>query len=248
MEKMMHFAAQYLAMAGASFVAKKEDDSHTNLGFSVEEKKMFSRPLDTNGSVLLLDYAQFALEWRNPNGSTVLALDNTSHADILQWIRECVEKSEIENSYSYAPHYELPYTITDDFVFKLIDKDRLQALTQLRILAHSVLSSFLTEHRLDSEIRIWPHHFDTGAFVFLADGSDRSIGLGLSVPDSMINDHYFYISGYRGHDGLDTSTFSELTKGSWHNSSFKGATLAATGIDHHTAVTFLTEALTAYKK
>lgn len=244
----MHFAAQYLAMAGASFVAKKDDDSHTNLGFSVEGKKMSSRPLHANGTILLLDYEQFSLEWREPNGSSILSLDNTTHKEVLEWIQQRTEKSEIENSYSYNPHYQLPYTITDDFVFKLIDKNRLHALIELRILAQSVLHSFLEEHQLNSEIRVWPHHFDTGAFVFLEDGTDRSIGLGLAVPDTMINDHYFYISGYCGHDGLDTSAFPKLIHGTWRNTGFKGATLAATGIVHDTATDFFNEALIAYKK
>ena len=33
----MHLTAQYLAAAGISFVAKKDDDSHTNVGFSIEK-------------------------------------------------------------------------------------------------------------------------------------------------------------------------------------------------------------------
>ena len=244
----MHFAAQYLAMAGASFVAKKEDDSHTNLGFSEGDKKMSSRALRADGTMLFLDYTHFRLEWSSPKGSSTLDLNHRTHSEILQWIQERSEESGMSNPYVYALHYELPYTITDDFTFELIDKDHLQVLMELRVLAQSALSSFLTQNKLSSEIRVWPHHFDTGAFVLLEDGSGRSIGLGLSVPDTMINDHYFYISGYLGHDGLDTSDFPELTHGKWHNTGFKGATLAATGVDLDTAVTFFNEALRTYKK
>lgn len=41
----MHLAAQYLAAAGISFVAKEDDDSHTNLGFSAETGSMTTHPL-----------------------------------------------------------------------------------------------------------------------------------------------------------------------------------------------------------
>jgi hypothetical protein len=49
MEKMMYLLAQYLAAAGISFLEKKDDDSHSNLGFSIENSSMYSRPLNENG-------------------------------------------------------------------------------------------------------------------------------------------------------------------------------------------------------
>ena len=41
----MHIAAQYLAAAGISILEKQPDDSHTNVGFSVEDRTLFTRPL-----------------------------------------------------------------------------------------------------------------------------------------------------------------------------------------------------------
>lgn len=75
-----------------------------------------------------------------------------------------------------------------------------------------------------------------------------AIGLGLAVPDSLINDHYFYISGYKGHSGIDTSRFGSLPHGSWLNGSFKGAILPSSSVTVGMVNTFFTEAFNNYKK
>ncbi|MEW7290372.1 hypothetical protein [Aquimarina sp. 2304DJ70-9] len=249
MTTQMHLAAQYLAAAGISFVEKKEDDSHTNLGFSTSEKSMFTHPLDKEGHTLSLNYQHFTLEWNSKSSKKSLRLDGTTHSEILKWIHERAVEATLEKPFQYDLHYELPYTtITDDFTFKLHDVARLRELTNFRILAQLTLETFLENQQLKSGIRTWPHHFDTGAFVSLDDNSGLTIGLGLAIPDTMIDDYYFYMSAYKGHDGLDTSNLSSLTNGKWYNEGFKGAVLPVTGIDEITASTFFEEALAAYKK
>ncbi|GAA4275852.1 hypothetical protein [Aquimarina mytili] len=246
MTTQMHLAAQYLAAAGISFIEKKQDDSHTNLGFSIESESLFTRPLNADGVILSLSYALFTLEWIGNNATKRLQLDGTSHAQVMQWINSMVIDSGFEKAYSYDLHYELPYQITDDYVFKLQDASRLKKLIEYRKLAQLAIQEFLKTNRFDSEIRIWPHHFDTGAFTTVDTSSGVSIGLGLAIPDSMCKDYYFYISGYRGHDGLDTNTFKSLIKGKWYNDGFKGAVLPISGINKTDAVTFFNEALIAY--
>ncbi len=248
MTTQMHLAAQYLAAAGISFLPKKEDDSHTNLGFSTTEGNMSTHPLNKEGDTLSLNYQRFTLEWSSKNSKNSLRLDGTSHSEIVQWITQTAIEENIKNPFKYDLHYELPYDpITDDFTFKLHNVNRLRELTNFRILAQLALETFLENQQLKSDIRTWPHHFDTGAFVALEDNTGLTIGLGLAIPDTMVNDYYFYLSAYKGHDGLDTAGLSPLTNGKWYNEGFKGAVLPVTGIDEITAATFLEEALAAYK-
>lgn len=247
MEKMMHLAAQYLAAAGISFVEKKADDSHTNLGFSLENGSMYSRPLNEAGDTLSLNYNNFELQWNTQGSSTSFGLDGSTHKEVVRWVEEMAAEANIASPYVYAFHYDMPYTITDDFTFKLLDIDRLKDLMHLRILAQLVLMSFLEQQGLTSEIRTWPHHFDTGAYAPLKDETGRAVGLGLSIPDTMVNDHYFYISGYTGHDAVGTYGFPPLTNGKWYTDGFKGAILPATGVDKTAAAVFFQETLEAYK-
>ncbi len=247
MTTQMHLAAQYLAAAAISFLEKKEDDSHTNLGFSATEGSMSTHPLNKEGDTLSLNYQRFTLEWNSKNSKSSLRLDGTTHSEILKWIGKTAVVANIDKPYRYDLHYDLPYAaITNDFTFKLHDVGRLCELTNFRILAQLTLEAFLENQQLNSDIRVWPHHFDIGAFASLKNKAELSVGIGLAIPDTMIDDYYFYISAYKGHDGMSTAGFKSLTHGKWYNDGFKGAVLPVTGIDEITASTFFEEALDAY--
>ncbi|PKB44035.1 hypothetical protein AX016_2246 [Cellulophaga sp. RHA19] len=241
---MMHLAAQYLAAAGISFLEKKSDDSHTNLGFSIEKQRLETHPLSLNGDMLTLNYATFSLEWILPKVNASILLDGKTHQQVLEWLRNSSE-TFLGKKYTYDFHYNLPYSIDDSFIFKL-NASKLKELTDLRTLTQLSIEKTLEMNGLESSIRIWPHHFDSGAYASLT--KDIAVGFGLAVPDSMVNEHYFYISGYKGHSGLDTSKFDSLSLGEWKNDGFKGAVLPTTKINEEQVVKFFTEAINTYKK
>lgn len=247
MEKMMYLLAQYLAAAGISFLEKEPDDRHTNLGFSVEKSSMYSRPLSDKEDTLSVNYRKFALEWNSNSSSDTLLLDGTTHAEILSWIVRMSLKAEINQQYEYSFHYASPYSIKDNFIFKILDAKRLEELLALRAFSQTVLELFLKEHKLNSEIRIWPHHFDTGAYAIYDDMSNKAIGLGLAVPDTVCNEHYFYISGYHGHSIIDTTDMKALSLGSWVTSGFNGAILPAQGVAESAGLIFFSETFNHYK-
>ncbi|NNJ80803.1 MAG: hypothetical protein HKP11_01295 [Flavobacteriaceae bacterium] len=245
MDKMMYLAAQYLAAAGKSFVEHKPDDSHTNLSLSTEHKSLVTRELGENGDRLLLSYEHFSLKWISRDGIEITHLHNTRHAENVKWLNE-VSQQRIGKSYVFDLHYDLGYDLHEEFKFELENKEELKDLYQRRVMANNVLTSFLSRHSLRSEIRIWPHHFDTGAFVTDVGIQKLSIGLGMAIPDSMSEHYYFYLSGYNGRDGIDTSSFEQLTRGSWKNEGFKGAILPIAEMKEKDAVQFLDEAMKAY--
>lgn len=240
----MHLAAQYLTAAGISFLDKKEDDSHTNLGLSVETGRLETHPLSENGAILSLDYKDFSLSWNAKNGSTSFPLNGATHAEVLWWLRE-TSRTFLNAAYSYKFHYALPFEITPNFKFELVSAEKLIELLQLRILAQSTLEEILAVCKLESPIRVWPHHFDTGAYARLDNTID--IGFGLAIPDRICEAHYFYISGYKGHTTLSTTDFTQLSYGEWKNDNFKGAILPAEHIERSKAVSFFKEAINNYK-
>lgn len=241
----MHLAAQYLAAAGINFVPQKEDDSHTNLGFSIPKKSLETHPLSEKGDTLSLRYDSFGLQWNSLEKTESLLLDGTSHQSVVQWLNDMSERS-LDKAYSYRFHYELPYEITDEYVFELSDIERLAELTQLRILAQSALEETLASTKLESAIRIWPHHFDTGAYASL--NEHVAVGFGMAIPDDVCDEHYFYVSGYKGHDAIVPDGFSALTRGEWKSSGLTGAVLPARNIGLPDALLFFKEAIENYRK
>jgi hypothetical protein len=245
MEKQMHLAAQYLAAAGISFLEKKPDDSHTNLGFDTENGCLYTHTLSENGDVLCLDYESFALKWKSNQETTTFNLDGASHAEVLKWLTD-TSKAFLNKTYQYQFHYDLPYAIDDAFTFKLLDVNKLKALKHLRILAQLVLKNIDKQYSLDASIRIWPHHFDTGIYSPLPD-SDITIGLGLAIPDTVCNKHYLYISGYKNGGTIDTSQLPKLESGEWKSDGFTGAILNADTIVESEGVAFFEEAINRLK-
>ncbi|WP_350290561.1 hypothetical protein [uncultured Croceitalea sp.] len=247
MNKQLHLAAQYLATAGKSFLEHRSDDSHTNVGFFMEDYTLRTWNLEDSGTYLAFSFDDFTLQWGSKNGKISFALDGKIHDEIVDWISKMAIASSIKNAYRYDLHYDLPYKISNDFKFELSNLNDLSELLQLRILAQSSLAAFLSNEKLKSDIRIWPHHLDTGAFVELNNGSGKSIGIGMAIPDSVSDNHYFYISGYKGHNALATNNFSKLTHGEWKNNGFKGAILPVLEVDENTVLAFFIEALALYK-
>lgn len=246
MEKQMHLAAQYLAAAGISFLEKKQDDSHTNFSFDTDSGSLHTHTFSDSGDTLSLNYQKFILDWSSYEGSTSFRLDGATHKKVLQWVSE-VSQTFLNKTYNYSFHYDLPYAIDNHYMFKLIDVSKLQELMHLRILAQFSLERILNDNFLESYIRVWPHHFDTGAFVSFEGNSKISISLGLAIPDATCNEHYIYISGYKNNKSLDTSNFSKLTNGEWINDEFKGAILPATHLIETEVVEFFQEAINIYK-
>ncbi|WP_289045456.1 hypothetical protein [uncultured Olleya sp.] len=245
MEKQMHLAAQYLAAAGISFLEKKSDDSHTNLGFNTKNGCLYTHALSDNGEVLCLDYENFTLQWKSNKGITTFELDGARHTDVLSWLED-YSKVNLNKTYQYKFHYDLPYSIDHSFTFALSNADRLAELKNLRVLAQSVLENINKQYNLDTSIRIWPHHFDTGIYSPLPD-SDITIGLGLAIPDQISDKHYLYISGYKNGNTIATSKLPKLASGEWKSDGFTGAILNADNLLESNGVAFFKDAINLLK-
>lgn len=243
----IHLVTQYLAAAGISFLAKQDDDSHTNLGFSTKNKRFETWKLNNNGDYLALDLVSFSLNWLSIDGDSTFLLDSRSHIEIVHWISNTAAAHGITKPYNYDFHYSLPYGIQGDFQFKK-EKIVLDKEISVRTLAHEVLSEVLESNELRSDIRTWPHHFDTGAFAVLPAKKSVSVGMGMAIPDSVLNDYYFYIRGYKGHNALDTTNFQPLVHGDWIQKGFEGAVLALNEFGKKTALEFFNAAISTYSK
>lgn len=242
---MMHLAAQYLATAAISFLEAEKDDSHTNIGFDAKEGYLYSRSFGAQSYFMSLSYIDFSLNFHGPDSSVKFLLDGKSHKEVVSWISNYSSQVIASPGYKFALHYELPYPLDDEFVFQLTDPDQLAVLLRLRILAHEVCHDFLAQNNFKSDIRIWPHHFDTGIY-FELDVDDKQLGMGLAIPDSMIDDHYFYVGGYDAHGPIAVSGFEDLKVGTWIDEGFQGAVVRAANKDFNTILNFLNEAKDKY--
>lgn len=243
----LHLAAQYLAAANISFLEKKADDSHTNLGFDVDTMSLKTHDLSASGDILSLNYRKFSLEWSSKGKSASIALNGKSHKEVLSWLQE-QSQTQLSREYVYAFHYELPYTIDDEFEFQLTDISRLEELRNLRVLAEYTLERVIEKNKLNTPVRIWPHHFDTGGYTALDETSGIAIGFGMAIPDSLSDTHYFYISGYKNGSAVFPNSANDLTLGKWVDQGFKGAIVSAADLIESESVQFFQEAIDQFKQ
>ncbi|MGO4919636.1 hypothetical protein [Maribacter spongiicola] len=166
------------------------------------------------------------MEWISPKHHTFFPLEGKAHHQVLDWPISTAD-AFLGKKYTYDFHYDLPYSIDDSFTFKL-DASKLKELADLRTLTQSSLEKTLKETGLESVIRVWPHHFDSGAYANLTD--TIAVGFGLAIPDDIVKKYYFYVRGYKRNDVIDTSKFYLLSIGEWKNDGFKGAILPASKV------------------
>ena len=246
-EQEVHLAAQYLAAFAINYVVPNEDDSHTNLGFDPNNKTLSSRSFGENQCRLDFEYESFSLKLRAKEQSFKLFLDGKIHLDIIAWINENLKLMNVKKTYDYSFHYEIPYKITEDYEFKKPSKDRISSLVSLRILAHKAMGDFLSNLDANGEIRIWPHHFDSGVMMNL-DVNNRQMGLGLAIPDEMIDTYYFYASGYGPKGAIAVDQYDSLKHGDWKSGDFNGAILKAQELEVADVLHFFEETMYNYKK
>jgi len=246
----LHLAAQYLATAAISFLPSRDDDSHTNLGRNEDEKRLETHDLDDEGLRLTLNYEEYSLDFVHPKSGIGASypLGGARHFDLKNWIEREAKFCGIEKDYSFDLHYSIPNLeiLTDDFKFPASDDQELKKLIQLRWLSNKVLDMVVNSFDSATDIRIWPHHFDTGVLAYFDKSKEVSLGLGLAIPDDKVDDWYFYASGYHGSDSIQTNNFKPLKNGEWRSGDWNAAVLKASGASLPMVSSFFNEVVKTF--
>ena len=150
---------------------------------------------------------------------------------------DCIRK--INKGTSYFDTFLNKNSLSAGILILKPDEEDTNKLIQQRDLAQKALESVVED---GVSIRVWPHHFDTGAFFTK---NEKGVGLGMAIPDSMIQDFYLYVSGYKGHDAVVPQS-TTIEKGTYYSEGWKGFALPVSGISDIDAKTFFTDAINQY--
>ena len=216
----IHQLCQTLAKFGRSFAEKKEDDSHTNLRFDFLGKRIWGRWGNfTNGRLIpvlnLEDQTFHFLDreyQRVASFGTISKTQSEVEKDIAQYLTEDLQTNGAD--FTEPLHFEIPDYDFKGHIIQKWDNDALKQWMHYRLLANQA-SGFLLDHlNVASEIRIWPHHFDTGIYAEV--NTNIAIGFGWAMADSMVDEAYFYFSvyGLNGHS-IDYAMVKSLSVSKW---------------------------------
>lgn len=228
-DQYLHWLCQPIAKAGRSFVLPQPDDSHTNLYFDALGERLIGHwiNLGTQKVMLTLKLLTLEFEWVNDKfqviatcsavGKTMDELEDSLAAQAQGWGLNTAE-------YKTAMNYEMPDYAFAKKPIKALAQEAVKHWMYYRRLANDTCTWVLGYGQTSGEVRVWPHHFDTGIFVYPVE--NLGIGFGWAMSDKLHNEPYFYMSGYPAQGTLDYTQVPTLENGKWCvNDEWSGATL-----------------------
>ncbi len=228
-DQQIHWLSQIIAKANRSFVPKESDDSHTNLYFDLLGNRIGGKWIETSGNKIILTLNLETLHFECLNASyKVVAFIETigKTATIVEQeiADKLIELGLNPKGFTDKMHFEIPkYSFTNDAIQSIPDQNS-NAWRCYRNLANQACSHLLNYLQIESEIRIWPHHFDTGIYAVTNNG--LGIGFGLAMKDDLIGDAYFYMSAYPATGSLNYENLPTFSEGRWEvGENWQGAVL-----------------------
>jgi hypothetical protein len=228
-DQQLHWLCQIIAKANRTYVPKKADDSHTNLYFDPLGNRIVGRWIKTIGGNVL-----FTL---NLDKQTFDILDHT-HKIVASVPSISFDISEIERKiegllpnfglnpkgFSANLHFEIPRYEFAKEPMQRIDPQSLNKWKHYRQIANEACILLLGHAQVWEEIRIWPHHFDTGIHAIVKKG--LGLGFGLAMEDTLAEIPYFYMSGYPDQGSIHFDNLPEGKEWIWKSGeSWNGAFL-----------------------
>lgn len=234
-DQKIHWLTQFIAKANRTFVPAKKDDSHTNFYFDPLSNRILGRWIKTkHGDVLLaLNLTKQNFEWLNKKLIPIasVAYAGKSMTEIEDELSESlVIIGLVADGFKEKMHYEMPEYGFENENVDLINAEAITQWTHLRKAANEACQLVLGYLQVQTEIRIWPHHFDTG--IYVEPTPELGIGFGLAMEDDMVHEPYFYLSGKGLKNEIHYLDLPELEPAYWEvNAGWNGAILPVSAIE-----------------
>jgi hypothetical protein len=227
-----HYAAQLLALAGKYLIPQQPDDSNTSMRYLSDPEMLATNEL-ANGLRLGLKISTLELQLLDAGNHPlqIRALAGVTFTEAFDTMQKMLKDGGVDT----APlvnqlHYEIPgHPLATGAAFEVKGAEYFKENAFVRHNCEIVLQNILVRYSKPEPVRVWPHHFDTGTFIPLAKNDQgvisKSIGLGWALPDTMVNEPYFYLSFWSQNEGSLPTDFVPLPAGEWMMPGWNGAVL-----------------------
>lgn len=214
-DEILHCLCQVIAKANRTYVNPVDDDSHTNLYFDPVNSRILGRWIQAGDQkvIIALNLDKLSFEFLDDNLNIikeVLIISRTIHS-IEKEIEELLPSIGLNpDGFTTELHFEIPkYAFANDPIQELHAKE-LANWKEFREIANETCFALLGIAQSHEEVRIWPHHFDTGIYFKAKD--NLGVGFGWAMQDKMAGAPYFYMSVYPEEGAV---TYEELPEGAW---------------------------------
>ena len=234
-ELVLHSLAQLLALTAMQWIPPQPDDSQANLLYNSTHHRLESRPFALDGQRvrLVLDTTTLALAFTNDQDNPLVSFgppQQTPNQTQAWWQAQMQAWGVL----TFRPvNYRLdqpPVALDTPYPLPAV----LPAWNYWRTEANEALRRLNEWSGQASEVRIWPHHFDTGVYYAQlgTDGQEQAASwAGYAIADSLSELPYFYLSGYIRGQSIDFASLPPLSIGVWHISvGWTGALLPVSSV------------------
>jgi len=224
----LHYAAQFGAAAGISFLEPRPDDSHTNLEWVPALGGLFSRAVPTSRpfrigarpsklALLIVTAENQPIAEYKLHGRTI--------TDATEWIRSQIKSLGADPArYTLRRHYEIPpHQVAIGESFDASAPRLFEELSKWFANAAVLLGSIVRKTRGANELRCWPHYFDLATLIKVP--PDRTIGIGMEPGDDYYDEPYFYLNMNPQPAASRVLSRPLWGDGSWHTNEWVGAVL-----------------------
>lgn len=233
-DQQIHILSQLIAKVNRSCLPALQDDSHTNLYFDPIEQMLYGRWFELHGerviSAIALPELRFDLIKPDRSRVVEISLSGKDLQDIEKEIEDAFSRLGGPGEGLLDPmHYEIP-TYECSLVDQMaLNSEGLREWVTYRTLANYACLDLMGMTQAASEIRIWPHHFDTG--IYVEPNERMGIGFGLAMQDGMVDTPYFYLSAYPKTSDLNYEKAPVSAYWTWHTTdAWKGCVLPLSNI------------------
>lgn len=193
--RQIHYAAQLASEVGKAWGEPRADDSHSSLtwrdGALLGPAIAAPRPFHA-----ALRPRELMLSLVGEDGALVAArsLAGTRFAEAMQWTRAQAARAAGEDArHTSVPAPDLPpHPVAEGAAFRVASRAAFASVGALLEGADALLSAVASALPEASPVRVWPHHFDMATLTGIA--PDRTLGVGLAVPDAIAPSGYWYVS------------------------------------------------------
>lgn len=229
-DQYLHQIVQIIAKTNQAFVPSTEEYSHSNLYYNVLSDRIQGRWITSGDRRMILSFhlASGQLQWLDSHETSLwsaLATGKTYAELEQQALAGLQEVGLLAEAYPDKMPFEIPDYAFKSKAFAPFDPVALNEWRHFRRLAIFAAQLLMDHLQADSEIRIWPHHFDTGIYLEAADRP--GMGFGLAMQDEMVGAPYFYLAAYPKEGKINYAQKPNLIKGHWEiHEGWKGAVLS----------------------
>lgn len=217
-DQQLHLLCQILGKANRTFVPAKADESHTNLYFDPCGNRILGRWIQnrSGGVLFALDLGSLSFDVYNAFRSKVLSVPSIGKTleEIEMELESLLPEIALDPKGFRTPmSREIPEYPFSHQAIEAIDAKSMDQWKYFRKLANQSCYDFLGYAQVESEVRIWPEHFDTGIYFEFA--GQIGIGFGLAMKDSMLGEPYFYMAGYPKTESLIFDKLPQSSHWKW---------------------------------